>query len=85
MKLKGKKPTSIDDLAIMVAKGFENTATKSDLAGLRQEMDARFKQVDERLEKVEHKVEALNSNVVNYLELSEKKVCGIKTARCFAC
>jgi hypothetical protein len=62
-----KKPMTIDDLAVMVAKGFENTATKQDIEGLTGRMD-----------KLEHQMGALNSNVNNYLELSEKRYSELK-------
>jgi len=69
-----KKPMMINDLAIMVAKGFENTSTKEDVAQINKRID----KVEERMGKLEHKVEALNSNVNNYLELSEKRYSELK-------
>ncbi|MDP2933988.1 MAG: hypothetical protein Q8N81_07745 [bacterium] len=38
-KSKRVKNTTIDDLAILVAKGFESTATKDDIARLDRRMD----------------------------------------------
>lgn len=62
-----KKSMTIEDLAVMVAQGFEHTATKEDIA-----------QLSGRMDKLEHKVEALNSNVNNYLELSERRYSELK-------
>jgi len=59
-----KKPMTIDDLAVMVATGFNDVtgrmATKEDINGLKQE------------------VAALKSNVNNYPELSEKRYSELK-------
>lgn len=81
MKSDGKKVTSLNDLAVMVANGFEHTATKQDVAGLSGRVDKLengMEKVETRLEKVEHKMEALNSNVGNYLDLSEKRYIELK-------
>jgi len=72
MKLKRKKTTTIDDLAIMVAKGFENVGQRLD------KVEEGLGKLGNRMDKLEHKVEALNSNVVNYLELSEKRYLELK-------
>jgi DNA anti-recombination protein RmuC len=53
-----QKSMTIDDLAVMVAKGFEG--------------------VDGRMDKLDHQMQALNSNVNNYLELSEKRYSELK-------
>jgi len=34
-----KKETTIEDLAVMVAKGFENTSTKADIARVEKRLD----------------------------------------------
>ena len=69
-----KKSMTIDDLAVMVAKGFENTATKEDVNGLTGRVDG----LTDRMGKLEHQMQALNSNVNNYLELSEKRYVELK-------
>ncbi|HVY67692.1 MAG TPA: hypothetical protein VHA30_02270 [Patescibacteria group bacterium] len=74
-----KKSMTIDDLAVMVAKGFENVETR--LGGVETELGdvkTRLGSVETRLGGLEHKVEALNSNVNNYLELSEKRYSELK-------
>lgn len=69
---------TIDGLAVMVAKGFDDMAdkmaTKDDVAQITGRMD----KLEGRMGKLEHKVEALNSNVNNYLELSEKRYAELK-------
>lgn len=44
-----KKNITINDLAVMVQKGFADTATKSDIKNI----DKRFEQVDKRLDTIE--------------------------------
>jgi len=41
---------TIDKLAIMVAKGFENTATKEDLRNLEERMNGKFDGVNKRID-----------------------------------
>ena len=41
-----KKNTTIDDLAVMVQKGFSETATKSELKSLKFEMNQRFDKIE---------------------------------------
>ena len=52
-----KNGATLEDLANMVAKGFENTATKDDLKELSIEMNTRFSAMDKRLGKVEYQVD----------------------------
>jgi hypothetical protein len=47
---KSNKNLTIDDLAIMVQRGFENTATKQDLKELRQELTGKIDGVNRRLD-----------------------------------
>ena len=54
---KNRKMT-LDRLAVMVAKGFEKTATK-------EEMDRRFGSVEQRLGKVEYRVDEIYEIVVD--------------------
>ncbi len=75
MDNENKKETTLDDLALMVAKGFENTANKDDITQLTGRMDVLTGQMGVltgRMDTVEHQMQALNSDVNNYLELSEK-------------
>lgn len=56
---------AIGGLAVMVATGFGHVENE-------------LGDVKTRLGNLEHKVEALNSNVNNYLELSEKRYSELK-------
>ncbi len=76
MEDKDKKSTTIDDLAVMVATGFEHTA--KDIAKLDAKLSGRMDKLDGRMDNLEHSVSALNSNVNNYLELSEKRYSELK-------
>ena len=60
-----KKSMSIDDLAVMVASGFEHVS--KDISDMQT-----------RLSALEHSMLALSSNVNNYLELSEKRYSELK-------
>jgi len=68
-----------ESLARMVAGGFEKVTERMD--GLTERMDGLTERMDgltERMDGVEHQVKALNSNVNNYLELSEKRYVELK-------
>ena len=62
-----KKNVTIDDLALMVQKGFDETATKSELKSLETKMDKRFDKIEkiiladygDRIEKIEIEVKEL--------------------------
>ncbi len=58
-----KKTVTLDDLAVMVAKGFEDTATKKDVTRLESSAD----KLDGRLDKLDQRMEGLASSVNNYL------------------
>lgn len=56
--IKGKsKSVTLDELANMVARGFENTATKGDLKDLEVKLGNRIDGIDKRLSKVEYQVD----------------------------
>ncbi len=86
MDSNNQKPMTIDDLAVMVAKGFEGVETRLEGVEVRMEgvetrlegLETRLEGVETNLGKLENKVEALNSNVNNYLELSEKRYSELK-------
>lgn len=44
------KDVTTEDLAVMISKGFENTATKDGLETLKNEMNEGFEKVDERFD-----------------------------------
>ncbi len=56
---------TIDDLAVMVAKGFSR-------------VDERFDKLEGRMEKLETEMQGLRSSVNNYLELSDKRYLELK-------
>jgi len=71
METSQKKPITIDDLAIMVAKGFDDVtskmATKDGIARLETEMA-----------ELKRQIAALSSSVNNYLALSDKRYLELK-------
>ena len=62
-----KKNITIDDLAIMVQKGFEETAKKA-------EMNLRFVQIDKRFDKIEKLILADHKNRIEKLEEEVKEL-----------
>ncbi|MBI4049454.1 MAG: hypothetical protein HY395_01390 [Candidatus Doudnabacteria bacterium] len=64
---------TIDDLATMVAKGFEQTATKQDLLNLVTKND--FKK---EMQALKDEMQALRNTVNNHLELSDKRYLELK-------
>ncbi len=56
------KKITIDDLAIMVQKGFEETAKKADI-------DKRFDEVDKRFDRIENILLKQHSDRIEKLEL----------------
>jgi len=73
-----KKNITIEKLAEMIANGFEQTATKDDLAtGLaevRKEMHERFAAVDERFDRVELHISSLGSDWRERFDALEMRV-----------
>ncbi len=62
-----KKNITIDDLAMMVNKGFEETTKKS-------EVNARFDAVDQRLDKIEKLILADHKKRIERLETEVKEL-----------
>jgi hypothetical protein len=52
--MKKKKEATIDDLARMVAKGFNETAKQADMDRRFKDVDRRFDEVNERLDRIEN-------------------------------
>lgn len=67
-----KKNVTMDDLAVMVAEGFEGVNGRLD------KVEGRLDKVEGRLGKLETSMEALRSSVNNYLELSDKRYLELK-------
>lgn len=81
---KNNKSVTLDDLAVMIKNGFDNTATKQDvvvITGRLDTLEQKVDKVDERLQTVETKLDrALYTEVVHLerrLRRVEEKV-GIK-------
>jgi len=72
MESEQKKETTLDDLAIMVAQGFEHVGGRMD------KLEGRMDKLEGRMGVLDHRMEALNSTVNNYLELSEKRYSELK-------
>ncbi|MCI0565694.1 hypothetical protein L0Y46_00695 [bacterium] len=64
--LKGKKGMTIDDLAVMVAAGFEGVDRRF------EGVDRRFEGVDKKFERIEHKMEGMATK--DELKKLEKKM-----------
>ena len=56
------KKMTIEDLAVMVNKGFAETATKGELRELRTEMHNGFKRVDQKIEALDFKIASVASS-----------------------
>lgn len=52
-----------EDLARMIAKGFEETAKEAELEAFRKEVDQRFEQVDKRFEQVDTRLAHVDSRL----------------------
>lgn len=52
MANKNKKGITLDDLANMVARGFENNATKDDLRELEHNLEQKIAKVDSRVDDI---------------------------------
>jgi len=59
---------TLDELANMVARGFENTATRQELKELRSDMNARFSAVDKRLGKLDYQVDEVHDILKRFEE-----------------
>jgi len=69
-----KKNITIDDLAIMVQKGFEETAKKVDLDNLSKSVDKRFDIVDKRFDRIEKLIIANHRERIEKLEEEMKEL-----------
>ena len=65
-----KKNITIDDLAVMVQKGFADTATKDELKSMRIEMNRRFDWLEDRvLASHQKRIEKLEAEVKELREM----------------
>lgn len=65
-----KKNVTIDDLAVMVQKGFADTATKSDIKVL----TGRFDKVDKRFDKIENLILENHRKRIEKIEAEVKEL-----------
>jgi hypothetical protein len=73
--LEPNKPVTLDDLAAMIATGFNDTsermATKEDLANF-------VKEIQGEILKINQEIESLRNSVNNYLRLSDECYLNLK-------
>jgi archaellum component FlaC len=69
-----KKNITIDDLAIMVQKGFQETAKKEEMDKRFDGVDKRFDGVDKRLDRIEKLILADHKERIEKLELEVKEL-----------
>lgn len=74
-KISKNKEVTINDLAIMVAKGFENTATKDEIKSVKDEI----KSVVKRLDGIDYRLGKIESNHERRIDLLEDKMQVVKT------
>jgi len=74
------KEMTLEDLARMVAKGFENTSTKQDIVDIATKQDiARLdKKIDTLRSELKQEISGLRNSVNNYLKLSDKRYLELK-------
>lgn len=73
------KNVTLDDLAIMVAEGFNGVQKQFDgVNGRLDKVEGKLDKVEGRMDKLEQGMEALRSSVNNYLELSDKRYLELK-------
>lgn len=82
-KLGKKKGITIDDLAMMVQRGFENTATKDYVDKHFDAIDKRFDAVDKRLDGIDIRLNRIENLLLraheNRIEILEDKMRQVQT------
>ena len=63
---------TINKLAIMVAKGFENTATKEDLKSLETRLDLKIDTIDLKVEGLKGQIEGVGKRIDDFVETRVK-------------
>lgn len=69
-----KKNITIEDLAIMVQKGFEETAKKTEVNLQFKGINLQFKEVNERLERIEKLILTEHKRRIERLETEVKEL-----------
>lgn len=57
------KKTTIEDLAIMVQRGFKETAKQADMDKRFEQVDKRFEHVDKRFEQIDRRLEIVDGHL----------------------
>ena len=65
---------TINDLAVMVQKGFDETAKKADMDFKFEQVDRRFNQIDKRFDKLEKLIVADHKKRIEKLEDELKEI-----------
>ncbi len=79
MKKTRNKPVTIDQLAIMIQRGFEETASKSDLKNAEANLGNKIDKLDNRMANLEYKVSHhLDLSLERYLELKHQNKLMVK-------
>ena len=68
------KNVTIDDLAVMVQRGFNETAKSFNETAKKSDMDFRFNEVDKRLDKIEKLILADHKKRIEHLEAEVKEL-----------
>ena len=68
-----KEKITLVKLAEMVAKGFENTASKEEMNNRFNQVDQRLGQVDQRLDNLERKVDKVDMRVDQVHEILDRE------------
>lgn len=73
-----QKETTLDDLAIMVAKGFDDITAKFDDATSKMATKDDISRLEAEMSELKQQMAALTSSVNNYLALSDKRYLELK-------
>jgi cell division protein ZapA (FtsZ GTPase activity inhibitor) len=65
---------TLEDLAVMVGRGFAATATKADLSALKHELTEEMSQLDKRITDLDRKMEAGFQDIMHELTPLKEKV-----------
>lgn len=75
-KLMANKNITIDELAVMVQKGFDKTATNADMDFRFEQVDKRFNQIDKRFDKIERLILEDHKRRIEKIEDELKEIKG---------
>ncbi len=67
-KRKNKNGTTLDDLANMIAVGFEHAATKEEMNERFNEVNQRFNEVNQRIGKIDYRVDEVYDILARFEE-----------------